>query len=117
MILACGWPLLWLFGKGFVQGYYLMFVLAIGIMARAAIGPGERFLNMVGEQKICAAVAASALALNLLLCVLLIPTYGIMGAAIAMSVAFVVESILIFVAAKRRLGFHLFIWGRPAIPG
>lgn len=117
MILICGWPLLWLFGERFVQGYHLMFVLAIGILARAAIGPGERFLNMLGEQKICAAVAAAALALNLLLCVLLIPTFGIMGAAIAMSVAFVVESVLIFAAAKRRLGFHLFVWGRPAVAG
>ena len=62
-----------------------MFVLAIGILARASVGPGERFLNMLGEQKACALVAAFALAVNLALCLLLIPSYGIMGAALATS--------------------------------
>ncbi len=114
LILALGWPLLWLFGSHFVTGYNLMFILAIGLLARAALGPGERFLNMLGQQKACAVVAAGAFAVNLALCLLLVPRYGAQGAAIATSSAFVVESVLLFLTAKRRLGFHLFIWGRPA---
>ncbi len=111
LVLALGWPLLWLFGERFVTGYHLMFVLAIGILARAAIGPGERFLAMLGEQKSCAAAALVALAVNLVLCFTLIPGHGVMGAAIATSCAFIVESVLIFVIARRRLGFHLFVLG------
>jgi len=111
LILALGWPLLWLFGERFVAGYELMFVLAIGILARAVIGPGERFLSMVGEQKACALAALVALAVNLVLCFALIPKYGAMGAAISTSIAFVVESTLIFLIARYRLGFHLFVFG------
>lgn len=113
VILACGWPLLWLFGAQFVRGYDLMFILAIGLLARAAIGPGERFLNMLGEQRICALIACLAFVVNLTLCLFLIPRFGVRGAAIALSLALMLESVLIFIAAKRRLGFHLFVWGRP----
>jgi len=112
LILMCGWPLLWLFGEKFVSGYSLMFILSLGILARAAIGPGERFLNMLGEQRACMVVAGGAFVVNLILCLILIPRYGITGAAISTSTAFLVESILLFVGAKRRLGFHLFAWRR-----
>jgi O-antigen/teichoic acid export membrane protein len=114
LVLACGWPLLWLFGTQFVAGYGLMFVLAIGLLARAAIGPGERLLNMLGQQRACALAAATAVAINLALCLVLIPRYGIMGAATATSAAFCVESLMIFLVARRRLGIHLFVFGRPA---
>jgi O-antigen/teichoic acid export membrane protein len=116
LVLALGWPLLWLFGERFVAGYGLMFVMTLGILARAAIGPGPRFLSMLGEQKACALAGLTALAVNVALCVALIPVHGILGAAIATSIAFVVESALVFAIAKRRLGFHLFVFGgRPQL--
>ena len=58
-----------------------MFILAAGLLARAAVGPVERLLTMLGEQRICAAVYAFAFALNLALCIVLIPHFGIEGAA------------------------------------
>jgi O-antigen/teichoic acid export membrane protein len=89
-----------------------MFILAIGLMARASVGPAERLLSMVGEQRACAAVYATAFILNLALCIMLIPRLGVPGAAISTSIALVIESILLFVVTKRRLGFHVFVWGR-----
>ena len=88
-----------------------MFILAIGMMARAAVGPAERLLNMLGERKQCAAVYAIAFAINLTLCVILIPRIGIEGAALATSTALVAESMMFYRVAKQRLGFHLFILG------
>ena len=88
-----------------------MFILAIGMMARAAVGPAERLLNMLGERKQCAAVYAIAFAINLMLCVILIPRIGIEGAALATSTALVAESMMFYRVAKQRLGFHLFILG------
>ena len=110
-ILALGRPLLSLFGAGFTSGYAVMFILAVGMLSRAAVGPAERLLNMLGERKQCAAVYAFAFAVNLALCVLLIPYIGIEGAALATSTALAVESILLYRVAKRRLGFHVFILG------
>jgi O-antigen/teichoic acid export membrane protein len=112
VILALGQPLLWLFGSQFVGGYHLMFILAVGLMARSACGPVERLLNMLGEQRICAAVYAAAFALNLVLCIVLIPRMGVEGAALATSIALIVETVLLFFVTRRRLGLHVFIWGR-----
>ncbi len=115
VVLALGQPLLWLFGANFVAGYPFMFVLAIGLMARAAVGPAERLLNMLGEQRICALVYALAFAVSVTGCFALAPRYGGLGVAIATSAAIVLESSLLFVLAKRRLGLHLFVWRpRPA---
>jgi O-antigen/teichoic acid export membrane protein len=109
-ILVLGRPFLELFGPQFVAGYKLMFILAIGLLARASVGPVERLLNMIGEQRACALVYASAFATNIIGCVVLIPRFGIEGAAIATAAAVIVESLLLFIVAKRRLQLHTFIW-------
>jgi O-antigen/teichoic acid export membrane protein len=111
-LLAVGKPVLSLFGPGFSQGYPLMFVLAVGLLARAAVGPVERLLNMVGEQRACASVYGAAFATNLVLCLLLARSYGPLGAAIATSSAMLVESTLLYFVTKRRLGLHVFVWRR-----
>ncbi len=113
VLLTLGRPLLRLFGHDFVSGYYLMFIIAIGLLARASVGPAERLLNMLGERRSCALVYAASFALSLVLCVVLIPWIGLAGAAIASSVALVFESISLFFVAKYRLGLHCFIFGGP----
>jgi O-antigen/teichoic acid export membrane protein len=110
VILALGRPFLWLFGPRFVDGYSLMFILALGPLARSAIGPVERLLNMVGEQRACALVYAGAFAFNFVGCLVLIPRFGIHGAALATAAAVLFESVLLFFVTKRRLGLHVFIW-------
>jgi O-antigen/teichoic acid export membrane protein len=112
LLLAFGRPILWLFGAEFTSGYHLLFILAFGLLARAAIGPIERLLNMLGEQRVCALVHAGAFVVNLALCFILIPLFGVAGAAIATAIALIFESVWLFVVTKRRLGFHVFIWGR-----
>ena len=110
LLLAFGRPMLSLFGPQFTDGYHLMFILAVGLLARAAIGPMERLLNMLGEQRICALVYASAFAVNLGLCFVLIPRLGTAGAAIATATALIVETILLFIVTKtpaRLPRFHL----------
>jgi O-antigen/teichoic acid export membrane protein len=114
VLLALGKPILTLFGPGFADGYPLMFVLAIGLVARAALGPAERLLNMVGEQRICAAIYGTAFATNLTLCLVLIPRFGLPGAAVATTTAVLVEATLLFIVTRRRLGLHVFPFGRAA---
>ena len=112
VILAFGYPFLWLYGPQFVGGYPLMFILAVGLLARAAVGPAERLLSMVGEQRACALVYMAAFLTNILGCLILIPRFGMYGAAIATSNGIIVESTLLFWVSKHRLGLHLFVWGR-----
>jgi O-antigen/teichoic acid export membrane protein len=103
-----------LFGPHFSDGYSMMFILAFGLLARSTIGPMERFLNMVGQQSACAIAYAAAFAFNVILCLVLIPPFGATGAAVAMTCAVLVETVSLFLIARYRLGFHVFIWGRAA---
>jgi len=112
LLLICGRPILGLFGPQFTEGYYLLFILAVGLLARAAIGPVERLLNMLGQQRVCALVYLGAFAINIGLCLALIPQFGMTGAAIATATALVTETIVLFTVTRVRLGFHVFIWGR-----
>jgi O-antigen/teichoic acid export membrane protein len=114
LMLLLGKPILMLFGPGFADGYHLIVIMSVGLVARAAVGPAERLLNMIGQQKICAAIYGTAFAVNLALCLLLIPHLGLTGAAIATTSAVLTESTLLFLVAKRRLGLHVFIWGAPS---
>jgi O-antigen/teichoic acid export membrane protein len=111
-LLGFGRPLLSLFGPGFGDGHHLMFIMALGLVARAAIGPMERFLNMLGQQRACALVYASAFGINVALCLLLIPHFGAIGAAVAIASALIVETLSLALVARHKLGFNVFIWGR-----
>jgi O-antigen/teichoic acid export membrane protein len=114
LILAAGWPLLRLFGPSFVGAYPAMFVLALGPLARASVGPAERLLTMAGAQRACALVYAAAFAVNLVGCAVLIPSIGLLGAAAATSAAMLFESAALFVVVNRRLGINAFVLSRAA---
>jgi len=111
-LLAMGEPLLWLFGPQFTGGYGIMFVAAIGLLARAAIGPVERLLNMSGNQNTCALAYALAFGMNVILCVLLVPKFGGYGAGAATSLSLIFETVLLFWITKRRLGLHVLAFGK-----
>jgi O-antigen/teichoic acid export membrane protein len=112
VLLALGKPLLWLFGPQFVVGYDIMFVAAIGLVVRSAIGPVERLLNMLGHQHICALAYALAFVMNVVLCVALVPRFGGHGAAAATSISLVFETVLLFWIVRQRLGLHVLAFGK-----
>jgi len=112
VLLALGKPLLWLFGPQFVVGYDIMFVAAVGLVVRAAIGPVERLLNMLGHQHICALAYALAFVMNVVLCVMLVPRFGGHGAAAATSLSLIFETVLLFWIVRRRLGLHVLAFGK-----
>jgi O-antigen/teichoic acid export membrane protein len=112
VLLALGKPLLWLFGPQFVVGYDIMFVAAVGLVVRAAIGPVERLLNMLGHQHICALAYALAFVMNVVLCVALVPRFGGHGAAAATSLSLTFETVLLFWIVRRRLGLHVLAFGK-----
>ena len=86
--------------------------LAAGLLARAAICPIERLLNMLGHQYVCALAYALAFIMNGALCVALVPRFGGHGAAAATSISLVFETALLFAIVRRRLGLHVFAFGK-----
>lgn len=108
LVLLLGQFLLSMFGSAFIDGYPVMMILFIGILAKSLIGPGEVLLTMAGKQKVCVMVYAVALTANLALNITLIPIYGITGAAFATTGAMILEAILLFFTIKSHLGIHMF---------
>lgn len=101
VLLALGKPLLWLFGPAFIEAYPVMFILAVGLLARAAAGPAQNLLAVSGHQDKAAMILAETLLINGGLAFLLIPRFGIAGAAMAISSAFVFEAIATIILARQ----------------
>jgi O-antigen/teichoic acid export membrane protein len=122
VVMATAAPLiLMLFGTGFEGGESITSVLLIGLLFRAAIGPGEQLLIMTDNQMACAYAYAWAFVVNFGLCIGLIPQYGAIGAAIATSIAYGAASLIIAREVRLRLGFDIHIvaialasWRKPA---
>lgn len=115
VVLVLGKPMLMLFGPEFDSGYPLLFLLVAGVVARAAVGPAESLLTMSGNQNICAAVYAMTLVLNIGLSVLLIPVFGLWGAAIATALSMIFEATALSFTVWRKLGIVMAIFW-PAAP-
>lgn len=109
VVLALGRPLLSLFGPAFVEGWAILFVLVVGVLARASVGPAETLLTMAGQQTASATVHGLTLAVSLMANAAIVPIYGIWGAAFATAGAMIVESILLRIAVARRLGLDVFV--------
>ena len=111
LLLALGKPLLWLFNARFVDAYPVMFVLVLGFLARAAVGPAEYVLNMLGQQRLCAAVLATSAIIAVALNFILVPRFGLIGAASATATAIAFAAAMNYAVARVTLGLDLGIWG------
>jgi len=115
LMLALGRPFLSLFGSDFVPYYPLMFVMALGFLARASIGPAERLLAAIGDQAACARVYVITLVTGLVLQAALAYAFGVAGLAIAAALTLIIETMLLISAAWRRHRLALGIWRRGPI--
>lgn len=109
LMLIAGKYLLMLFGENFAAGESVIWILTIGIIVRASVGAAESVLTMSGKQKMCALVYAVTLLVAIVLNVILIPIYGLNGAALATTLSLCFEAIALYAAARRTLGLHIFI--------
>jgi len=67
---------------------------------------------LLGEQKICALAYALAFAMNVVLCMALVPRFGGHGAAAATSISLTFETVLLFWIVRQRLGLHVLAFGK-----
>jgi O-antigen/teichoic acid export membrane protein len=97
-----------LFGKGFTGGATVLLILAAGQLASAATGPTGALLTMTGKQKWELANTISMVVFNFLLNLALIPTMGLIGAAIAMAVSIATINGLKFVQVYMLFGLQAY---------
>ncbi|AYG60696.1 oligosaccharide flippase family protein [Rhizobium jaguaris] len=116
-VLAAGQFLLSLFGTAFTEGQVVIAILLAGVLAKALVGPAEVLLMMADRQMLCVYLYAAALVANVGLNIVLIPHFGIEGAAIAVASAMMIEAMLLHIAVRRAFGIILFaLIRRPMTP-
>lgn len=116
VLIVTGRFLLALFGPSFVDGYPVLFILSVGLLLRASIGPAETLLIMAGQQGITAVVYGATFFLNVSLNFLLIPHFGINGAATATAIALSAETLVLYVLVLGRLSINCSILAVHKVP-
>lgn len=101
-------PMLRLFGDDYVRAGSSLALVAVATSLSAAAGSVDTLLLMAGRSRLSLANWAVALVVDIVLAILLIPPYGIFGAAIAWSVAIVVRNALPLVQLRVLLGVDPF---------
>jgi len=96
--------MLGLFGHQFVVGASVTMILALGKLVDAATGPCGLMLNMSGRVRTNMIDNIVALVLNVALNLMLIPPYGIEGAAVAWAVSLTVVNAARVEQVRRSLG-------------
>jgi O-antigen/teichoic acid export membrane protein len=91
------------FGDEYLLGYLPLVVLAVGQLVNAFMGSVAGLLNMTGHEKETAKGVAIAAGVNVLLNLILIPYFGMSGAATATAVSLMVWNLLLWRAVHRHL--------------
>lgn len=117
LAVACAAPLyLAIFGSGYRDdGVAVVIVMAIGMMLAMAAGPLDTLLLMAGGSTTSLWNTLTALAVNVVLCLLLIPAWGIVGAAVAWAAAVVLRNLMTLVQVHRLNGITPFSRGATVV--
>ncbi|NJE02075.1 flippase [Thermococcus sp. JdF3] len=97
-----------LFGAKYASSYPALEILAIGFMFHTLLGLNGMSLTVIGEPTSNLIGNVFAATSNVLLNIILIPEYGISGAAIATSVSYIVANLFRSGWLYRRTGIHPF---------
>ena len=96
-------PLLGLFGTGYGAGAAVTVILALGKLSDVATGPCGTMLNQAGLNKLALIDNVVILVLNVSLNLILIPSHGIRGAAIAWTVSLLGVNVARAIQVRRRV--------------
>lgn len=104
-LIAIGKPLLGLvFGQQFTVAYGAMVLLVLGQFVNSISGSTGIFMNMTGHQKTFQNIMLASAGLCIVLNLLLIPQFGIMGAALSAMVTVASWNIYTLVYIKAKFG-------------
>lgn len=108
-----GRELLALFGPEFVSGYGALVLLTLGRAANALCGPTAVLLNMSGNQRDAMLIAVGSAVLDGSLLLILVPHFGLLGAAAATSTTTVAWNLGLLFTVRRRTGIHPTLFALP----
>lgn len=101
-----------LFGSEFLQGQNVLILLCVGSFANAATGSVGVLLNMTGYEGYTAASVSLSAVLNIFGNAILIPRFGIEGAAFSTASSIIFVNVLKLIWVRRKLGINATALGK-----
>jgi O-antigen/teichoic acid export membrane protein len=108
LLLLLPGPLLRLFGHTYSAGATALAILAAGQLFNAATGPLGQVINMSGRPYVTLANNAAVAGLNVIGCLILIPRYGITGAACSTTASLTLVNLVKLVQVRVLFGINPF---------
>ncbi|BBL81901.1 flippase [Thermus thermophilus] len=99
-----GRAVLGFFGPEFAEGYWALVLLALGQLVNASVGPVGYLMSLTGHQNLSAWVYGLSALVNIGLNALLIPIWGLVGAALATMTTMVLWNVWLYALVRRLLG-------------
>ena len=108
-----------IFGKAFGAGVAALIIVAIAQLYSSSVGPAPRMLAMTGNQNYAMIATSVAAITGVIVSLILIPRFEVMGAAVGMATAIILENTGTMSAVKWRLGYWPvnFMWIKPLTAG
>lgn len=94
------------FGADFLQSFVPLLILLSGYVVAAAVGLVLNLMNLTGHQNLVLRVYFVAVGVNVLTNFLLLPRFGMIGAAVATAFSMSVVNLMLFVLVRNRLGIN-----------
>ena len=91
----------WVFGEEFSRSHTPLAILSLAQLANATFGSVGILLNMTGHERDTARALWQTTAANVILNLLLVPSYGMEGAAIATALSLIMWNVLLLRLARR----------------
>lgn len=108
LVFFSGPILMILFGREYVAASLSLKILALGFLVSYLFVTSRRLVEMVGKTKVILVANSTAAGTDIFLNYLLIPPFGIEGAAMATAISLSVGSLLAGVFTLKAVGFHPF---------
>lgn len=94
------------FGENVIEGSTTLIIVSIGVLFSAIAGNVDQILNMTNNQIVLRNITIISFFINIIFNFILIPYYGIRGAAIASLISNVFINSVCLYYIKRKLGFY-----------
>lgn len=103
--LLAGYPLLHLFGDAFVAAYPCLVLLGFAYVIRAATGQAAELLVVQGRYRLSLLIVSISVATCVLAMLVLVPLWGITGAAAAMVLVQLIRLVVVTALVHRHTGY------------
>ncbi len=98
---------LWLYGDEFLKGALCLSVLTVGQIINTICGPVAQLLNATNHHKQFRNISFIGALINIIVNLILIPTHGILGAAIANTISMIAWNLIATVYIRKKFGFFI----------